>query len=999
MPGRHEEFDEFKRRYDNLVGKNLAGVFRTTITGAILECNQSLVDLLGFNSIGELMAIQVDDLYVDLVERQKYLEDLQVRKQLINYEVLLKHKSGKVLHVLENVFLREVPGRPTIIEGTVIDITAIRQDEMEQRSLLNNYRQLVDRIRDGVLVIQDGRVKYANPAAEHLFGIGALIGLDWIDLLEPQDREAVGDLLRELHGEDEADPMPVHIRKDGTRTRILVMLATATWHMGRPAVQVALQDMSAQRTLMQERLRVKLAEEANIELRKEIAEHQRTQAHLQQSKRFASSLVDSSMDIIIAVDRQGMIAEFNPAASIKFGYEKEEVLGMSYRLLYADETEFLRLQERMNKDGAFAGELRNITRGGREFISFLNASKLFDDQGNLLGSMGISRDITQTKLDQQALHISEERYRDLVENTTDLIHSVDLQGKFIYVNRAWKELFGHAEEDLHGITLMDLLPEGDRDSAREWLKHAREQDPREVWRGKMITKEGRSLEIEGTSSLREEGGKAIAIRSIFRDVTASHRLQEKLRMLAAKEQALFQTSEHMFWTVDRRTALSSFNMGYAQMIRRLYGVLPEVNTDTDKRKANFASEQYHEFWKAKYEEVFQGHSVRFETDLVDTAGQRVCNEIFISPVWGPEDRVVEAFGIGHEITAARVAQEKAQEQSARLRAIFESSANMMIWTMDHDLIVTSFNQRFEYFLFHQFGMKAEVGFQYRERLRSLVSEVEDGVLFKDYTNALEGTPQQVVLNVSNPHRPEPTWIEVYISPIIVDGSVKELSCVAYDITERKLAEQLVIDNLHEKEVLLKEVHHRVKNNLQIISSIFSLQRDHVDDDPRALELLRDGQNRVRSMAFIHESLYQNKSFSQVDLADYTQGLCRNLMMSYSLTEKVGLVLELQPVLVDLDKAIPCGLVLNELIGNALKHAFPGGGYGAITIRLKEENGQVEIELSDNGVGEAGGPQTARPSGLGMELVDMLIEQLDGRIRKNEGPLLRGTSYLITFGRS
>src|SRR5690606_17855132 len=196
-----------------------------------------------------------------------------------------------------------------------------------------------------------------------------------------------------------------------------------------------------------------------------------------------------------------------------------------------------------------------------------------------------------------------------------------------------------------------------------------------------------------------------------------------------------------------------------------------------------------------------------------------------------------------------------------------------------------------------------------------------------------------------------------------------------------------------------EVHHRVKNNLQIISSIFSLQREHVNGDVRSIALLHESQDRIRSMSFIHESLYQNKNFSQVDMARYIDGLSSNLVMSYSLSGKVLLRTDLRPLMLDLDKAIPCGLVLNELLGNALKHGVPDGREGVITIHLMQEEDTVRIEVADDGQGFPADYHELRDRGLGMELVELLIDQLDGRVERKSRPGTPGTTYLITFERS
>jgi two-component sensor histidine kinase len=261
-----------------------------------------------------------------------------------------------------------------------------------------------------------------------------------------------------------------------------------------------------------------------------------------------------------------------------------------------------------------------------------------------------------------------------------------------------------------------------------------------------------------------------------------------------------------------------------------------------------------------------------------------------------------------------------------------------------------------------------------------------------YRAALAGTPQQFEVELRN-RAGRPLWVENFLNPIRVNGEVVGISCLAHGITDKKEAQRKLLESLHEKEVLLKEVHHRVKNNLQIISSILNLQTGYVGDDPRMLDLLRDSQGRIRSMSFIHESLYQNKNFSSIDLAGYIDGLSRNLMLSYSLSGKVDLVKDLEPVQLGLDQAIPCGLILNELISNALKHAFPEGRPGLIRIGLRTKDRTVTIHIADDGKGLPQGFDEARDANLGLELVHTLIGQLDGRIERTTGA---GVGYFITF---
>lgn len=975
---------DLQRRYHNVVTRGVAGMYRTTLDGRILECNDALARMLGFTDAADLLKQPALQLYQTAEERERFLQDLHTFKKLVNYQIRLRHRNGRAIEALENVYLDEVEGQPATIQGSIIDITAFRQAELEQRSLMNSYRNLVEHMRDGLLVVSEGRIVYANPAAEKILA-KSVVGLAAAAVL-PMHR------VPEHQLETLEEGITTLVEVGGKR---LVMHAVRTHHSGVPSVQITLQDEEAQQALLREQLRLRMAEEVNEVLRREIDEHRRTQEQLRRSRRFARSLIDSSLDMIMAADTNGRITEYNPAAALRFGYELEEILGRDARLLYADEEAYQHVQRELDQHGMFAGEIDNITRSGERFTSFLAASRLFDEDGVFLGVMGVSRDITRMKQDQEALRASEERYRDLFENATDLIQSVDAEGRFQYVNQAWKKALGYSEEDLRTLSLQDIIHPDHRAACMANFQKVMQGEEVGTLRTVFVAKDGREVTVVGSTNLRKVEGQVVATRSMFRDVTQEERVERQVRQHEAKLRALFESSDHMFWTVDPGIKLTSYNRGYAAMIQRLYGVEPEINVDPRKPRKRFAEAAYHEFWEGKYAEAFAGHTVRFETDRPDVAGKRVCNEIFLSPVFAPDGRVQEVFGVGHEITEQKAAEEQVREQSARLRAIFESSANMMIWTLDKDLRITSCNERFKQAIRSDFGVEMGIGDVFVAEDANQAAGANATRYTSIYKAALKGKPQQFEAELVNRHGGT-IWVQNFLNPIMVDGKVQELSCLAYHITDRKEAQMAMERNLQEKEVLLKEVHHRVKNNLQIVSSIFNLQTAHVGDDPRILGLLRDSRDRIRSMSFIHESLYQNNDLSSVDLAEYMQGLGRNLMMSYSLTGKVRLDTDLQRVDLVLDQAIPCGLLLNELISNALKHAFPNEREGVIHMGLRSDGNTVTITLKDDGVGLPKGFNTARDANLGLELVHTLVEQLDGRLEMSGD---NGVSYLLTFERS
>jgi two-component sensor histidine kinase len=201
-------------------------------------------------------------------------------------------------------------------------------------------------------------------------------------------------------------------------------------------------------------------------------------------------------------------------------------------------------------------------------------------------------------------------------------------------------------------------------------------------------------------------------------------------------------------------------------------------------------------------------------------------------------------------------------------------------------------------------------------------------------------------------------------------------------------------SLHEKEILLKEIHHRVKNNMQVISSLLSLQSRHLTDKA-AIEMFRESQQRIRSMALVHEKLYQSKDLSRIDFSKYIESLIMFLFHSYRVnSDLVRMKTEVRNVLLDINSAIPCGLIINELVMNALKHAFPGGRKGEIIVSLQPSgDDRFILSVSDDGVGFPAGLDFHKTETLGMQLVTMLVDQLDGTISLERKP---GTRFEVVF---
>ena len=236
-------------------------------------------------------------------------------------------------------------------------------------------------------------------------------------------------------------------------------------------------------------------------------------------------------------------------------------------------------------------------------------------------------------------------------------------------------------------------------------------------------------------------------------------------------------------------------------------------------------------------------------------------------------------------------------------------------------------------------------------------------------------------------------VEIGLNPMETDDGVMVLSSIV-DISDRKQKEKKIEAALKEKDLLLGEIHHRVKNNLQIIHSLLNLQASQISD-VTVKNMLMDSQNRIQSMALIHQTLYQSHDFASVDFSEFLDSLIPTLISSYGINENaISLKIIAGPVSIPINSAIPCGLLINELVTNALKHAFPDNNGGEIVVSISQvENDRILLVIADNGVGIPETLDINSVETLGLRLVSLLSQQLDGSLAINRR---NPTSYSIEF---
>jgi two-component sensor histidine kinase len=218
------------------------------------------------------------------------------------------------------------------------------------------------------------------------------------------------------------------------------------------------------------------------------------------------------------------------------------------------------------------------------------------------------------------------------------------------------------------------------------------------------------------------------------------------------------------------------------------------------------------------------------------------------------------------------------------------------------------------------------------------------------------------------------WLSSMLSLLVIGGGAFLWLKIK---SNRSLAAKnnIISTSLKEKELLLNEIHHRVKNNLQVISSLLNLQSKYIED-PSALEAIKEGRNRVNSMSLIHQHLYGKENLAKIDVRFYLEKLSDSLFQSYNINRnRVQLITEVEPLTLDIDILIPVGLILNELISNALKHAFPNGREGNVRVIIKRQTSNLVLEVNDNGVGAVNNAGNDSNESFGMDMIKAFAQKL------------------------
>jgi len=931
---------------DAIIGKTLDGIIMSWNAGAERIYGYSAQDI-----VGKHISLLVPQGYPD--DTGFIFKRIRTGEPVVRYETLRRKKDGGLINVaLTASQIRDAQNHLIGVSTIAHDITWRKLAEEAMSASEMRYRRLFETAQDGILILDadTGQIVEVNPFLINMLGFSReqFLGKKIWEIGLFKDIVANKDNFEELQRKEyiRYEDMPLETA-DGRHIAV-EFISNVYMVNNKKVIQCNIRDSTDR----------KLAEEAKVA-----------------SEIRYRRLFETAQDGILILDADtGQIVEVNPFLINMLGFSREQFLGKKiweiglFKDIVANKDNFEELQR---KEYIRYEDMPLETADGRkiavEFISnvyMVNNKKVI--QCNI-------RDSTDRKLAEEAKVASEMRYRRLFETAQDGILILDADtGQIVEVNPFSISMLGFSREQFLGKKIWeiglfkDIVANKDNFEELQRKEYIRYEDlPLE-------TADGRHIAVEFVSNVYMVNNKKV-IQCNIRNITERKLAEEAKVASEMRYRRLFETAQDGILILDADT-----------------GQIVEVNPFLIDM-LGFSREQFlgKKIWeiglfkdvvanKDNFGELQRKEYIRYEDLPLETADGRKIAVEFISNVYMVNNKKVIQCNI-RDNTDRKLAEEALRQKNEELDGYFTNTLDLLC-IADADGHFRRLNKEWESALGYS---PAELE---GKRLFDFVHPNDMEASVGAMSELISG---KKVMQITNRYRHKDgsyRWIEWRLFP-----AWNFIYASARDVTERKKMTDLVEASLSEKETLLREIHHRVKNNLQIISSLLNLQIRKIDD-PKTIEVLKDGQARVLSMALVHEHLYKGKDFSKIDLKNYIHSLEMQLSQSYgTANEIVRFELAIPDIYVDINTAIPLGLIINELITNSLKYAFKGRKDGTLSIIASEDTRNLRLIVADNGVGMPEGITLENQTSLGLRLVRTLTGQLHGTVMINR---TGGTKFIF-----
>ena len=762
---------------------------------------------------------------------------------------------------------------------------------------------------------------------------------------------------------------------------------------------------------------------------------------IKESEVIFRSVYENSFDAILLTKPDGSILSANPAAQKMFGRTEKEIIKVGRAGLVVQNEHLNEILKQRRKKGKIKAVLIFKRKDGSTFLGEAT-SNVFTDADGITKTSMIIRDVTEREKAENELNFLNRKLLALSKCNQTLLRAVNEQTLLNEICRiicdeagyrlawvgyaehdadktirpvAWagydsgyiaKAKLSWSEDTTHGqgpagivirsgelIYVQDFvndhlmapwrgsaLKSGYRSGIALPLKDKKAQtfgvlliysaepnaiNPDEIW---LLEELASNLEF-GITSLREQ--------------TERKHMEEELMSAGLYNRSLIEASLDPLFTIGADGKITDVN----KATEKVTGFPRDELISTD------FSDYFTEPDKAKkgYQKVFKEGLVRDYPLEIQHQNGHVTPVLYNASLYRDKSgNAVGVFAAARDITYRLKIENALKESEIKYKSLFESNPDYTILS-GLDGITLDVNVAAE----------KVIGFSKEELIGKHFSELkffpEDEITLhgEKFSNLLKeknvAPYESIIFDLNSNLR----WVITSLTLILEDNTPKYILIINSDITERKKNENQIIKSLEEKEVLLREIHHRVKNNMQIISSLLNLQIQYVENS-EVENILKESQGRVKSMVMVHEKLYQSPHFNNINFKEYLKKLVSDIFYSYGIkTGTIKYVLNIENINIAVETAIPLGLIINELVTNSLKYAFPKCE-GTIKIELKQLKEVFKLIVADNGIGLPKKINIYNTSTLGLQLVNNLVNQIDGQIELDRN---NGTSFKITFKES
>jgi PAS domain S-box-containing protein len=924
----------------------------------------------------------------------------------------LRALSRQVVKLLE--LRRYVTGLESMIAKYQVTESALQESE-------ERYRSVVTAMQEGIVLHQaDGTILTCNPSAEGILGLSAeqIVG-----------RTSFDPRWRTVHSDGsvfpgETHPAMVTLRTDKPCSNVVMGVhkpdGVLTWisinsqpfclpgETTPDGVVVSFSDITAQKlaeaALQQANETLELKVQERTALLQQAIEQLETEARsrvqaedtLNKEREFLKALLENLSDGIVVCDENGILTLFNRATREFHGIPQQplppEEWAQFYDLYLPDgctpmQEEDIPLYQALQGKTVRDLEMVIAPRHGKVRIVIASGQAIIDPYGKKLGAVVVMHDITAHKAIEAALIESESRLNSILNSIQDAVWSIAFDTfEILYLNPASEKLHARSRQDFFDNPYLwyEVIHPDDKDSVENYMKQLLETGSFEN-EYRIIRADGEVRWAYNKGWLvYDHTGKPVRIDGLASDIT-KRKIAEKT---TARLTTILEATPDFVSIANAETQrLLYLNKAGRQIV----GI--EDNQDvTTLTISNFVPESVRQFFfnESLPTAVEQG-TWSGETFLRHQNGREIpVSQVLMSHK--AENGEVETVSTIIRDISEQKSVEFALRQSQAFLAQSQKVARVGCWEFDLTTQVVTWSEE----LFRIFGLEPSFTLLTYKDYLDKVHPDDVGAIAKAVEVAItEGKSYELDQRIVLPDKSN-KYVSAQGLPIFnADNQLIKLFGTVLDITERKQVEDKLKASLQEKETLLKEVHHRVKNNLQIISSLLRLQSKQIRDAD-VLELFQESQNRVRTMALIHEKLYQSDNLAKIDFLEYIRTLIQELSHSYGASKQaIAFKLNIEKVHLEIDIAIPCGLIINELVSNSFKYAFKDYQTGEIDISLVQhsESNSFILTISDNGVGLPQNLDFRKTQSLGLQLVCRLTKQLGGSINLNPS---QGTAFQIIF---